>query len=382
MIVTLQGGDAGTTSSNLNGVYEFLDLSPGNYVLTAEKQDQASNGVSTLDLILIYQHMLGNIPITDPYLLLAADVDHSGFISTLDLIMIRRMILGLVDQWPGGSTWFFVDANYEFTDPSNPWPEFEAATQIVVNDLVTCTYDADFVGYKIGDMNSTAKLSKSGLGDWPLSVLEQQLVPGQRYEVVVKGNQLGELSGFQFDLNVDPLAVEIVDIREGLLTADYLNEGRLREGRVLVSWNQTKLPVTGDADLFTLVLRAKEHTTLSRVLEIREDGMRSEAYDESRRRRPIVLDLEAQRTPGLELYQNVPNPFVDRTWIRFHLPQAGHVVLRISDINGRTVYQTAGDFPAGDQQFEVAGDAIPSGVFYYTVQTDRERQTRKMVRTR
>jgi len=54
------------------------------------------NGVSTFDLILINQHILGVQPFDDPYDYLAADVNNTSSITILDMIGIRRAILGQV----------------------------------------------------------------------------------------------------------------------------------------------------------------------------------------------------------------------------------------------------------------------------------------------
>jgi hypothetical protein len=134
--------------------------------------------------------------------------------------------------------------------------------------------------------------------------------------------------------------------------------------------------------LFTLVLRAKERTNLAKVIRINEEGLTPEAYDQRLRRGPIALRFGELETTAFELFQNRPNPFVERTTIPFYLPEAGRVLLRINDVSGRTVYQTNGDFPSGYQQFEIDGQAIPSGVFYYTVQTESGQLTRKLVHTR
>jgi hypothetical protein len=248
--------------------------------------------------------------------------------------------------------------------------------------MQACMLDADFIGIKLGDLNGTAKLAASAAGDWPVIIDNQQLQSGNSYLVPVRGSDMERLSGFQFDLGVDLSAVELVAVRPGLLTADHVGGSRLRNGRVTVSWNQQQLPVIGDAELFTLVLRAKANTTLGEVLRIREDWLQAESYDQRRLHRSVDLQIDAMPAIGFEVFQNTPNPFVEQTNIGFHLPAAGQVLLRISDVNGRTVYQTEGDFPAGYQQFVVDGADIPGGVFYYTVQSEGMRLTRKLVHAR
>ena len=45
---------------------------------------------------------------------------------------------------------------------------------------------------------------------------------------------------------------------------------------------------------------------------------------------------------GFELYQNQPNPFVNKTMVGFHLPEATEATLTVYDEAGRMVYQKKG----------------------------------------
>jgi len=85
------------------------------------------------------------------------------------------------------------------------------------------------------------------------------------------------------------------------------------------------------------------------------------------------------------LYQNHPNPFNPRTTIRYDLPQAGHVSLRIYDVTGqllKTLVNT--NQPAGVYQVEWNGrdehqQPVSSGIYFYTLRAGEHRQTRRMV---
>lgn len=47
------------------------------YTVTADKNDDVLNGVSTLDLVMIQRHILGLNPLDSPHKLIAADVNNS-----------------------------------------------------------------------------------------------------------------------------------------------------------------------------------------------------------------------------------------------------------------------------------------------------------------
>lgn len=138
------------------GNYRMNGLAQGyDYTLTADKVDKAVNGVSTYDLLLITQHILGKKPLNSPYQMLAADVNQSGTISTLDILKIRKVILNIDTTFEGGKSWLFVDAKHRFKNPSNPWAE-SIPKFIQFNDLDKSVGDAGFIGIKLGDVNGSA----------------------------------------------------------------------------------------------------------------------------------------------------------------------------------------------------------------------------------
>jgi hypothetical protein len=50
---------------------------------------------------------------------------------------------------------------------------------------------------------------------------------------------------------------------------------------------------------------------------------------------------------GFELYQNQPNPFVNKTFVGFNLPEAAAATLTVYDETGRAVFTQKGDFAKG-----------------------------------
>jgi len=139
--------DAPVTQAD--GFYQGLVDFEGQYNLTPIKEgDNAINGVTTFDLVLLRKHILGIDPFTNPYQLLAADVNGSNSVTTLDLVNIRKLILGINSSF-SVPTWRFVPANYEFTDPLNPWN----FPQVLPVDAPFPVVNADFIGIKAGDLN-------------------------------------------------------------------------------------------------------------------------------------------------------------------------------------------------------------------------------------
>ena len=90
------------------------------------------------------------------------------------------------------------------------------------------------------------------------------------------------------------------------------------------------------------------------------------------------------------LFQNFPNPFNPETWIPYTLAHDASVNIRIYDIQGQLVRQMGlGQQPAGSYLTREAaaywdgkdqlGEAVSSGVYFYTLKADTFQATRRMV---
>ena len=86
---------------------------------------------------------------------------------------------------------------------------------------------------------------------------------------------------------------------------------------------------------------------------------------------------------GFELYQNQPNPFVNKTFIGFHLPEAANATLRVFDETGRMIFTQNGDFAKGYNTFAIDRQLVnTTGVLYYTVETTTDSATKKMIQSK
>jgi photosystem II stability/assembly factor-like uncharacterized protein len=82
------------------------------------------------------------------------------------------------------------------------------------------------------------------------------------------------------------------------------------------------------------------------------------------------------------LNQNYPNPFNPSTTIRFGLPKAGKVTLKIYDVTGREVAAlfNSMELNAGTVTYEFDASRFASGVYFYTlIVNDNKIDTKKMV---
>ncbi len=83
------------------------------------------------------------------------------------------------------------------------------------------------------------------------------------------------------------------------------------------------------------------------------------------------------------LLSNFPNPFNPSTLIRFTLPEAGRVSLKVFDMLGREVAMLVNeDHPAGSHQVLFDASALPSGVYFYRLEFAGSAKIQKMILAR
>jgi len=92
-----------------------------------------------------------------------------------------------------------------------------------------------------------------------------------------------------------------------------------------------------------------------------------------------VTDIEM--LTSFSLKQNYPNPFNPVTEIRFDLPQSSEVKLVVFNALGQIVSELIKNrqMTAGVHSIHFDGKELPSGIYFYRLETNRFTKTRKMV---
>ena len=81
-----------------------------------------------------------------------------------------------------------------------------------------------------------------------------------------------------------------------------------------------------------------------------------------------------------KLYQNYPNPFNPSTTIRFQMPERSEVSLKIYDLLGnevKTLFNEIKD--AGFYDYDFNAGSLASGIYFYSLHTDKFSKTYKMI---
>ncbi len=376
--VSLSSEDGEVMSSMATGQAGFYALgSPygADVRVGVRKDGDDRNGVSTLDLILLQKHLLGKAKLQGA-LRHAGDINNDNRISVVDLVMLRKLILGSDSALTHSDSWRFYAT--------------EGGKQIYeVNDFSE-QMEVDWTGVKIGDLNmdydprrAQGRSSKSLV----LEVEDQRLEAGVKYRVSLSsGSDLRDLRGYQYTLEIDPAAVQIVSIDEtGALPlgAENFSSHALSEGKVSVSWHDASggsSVLTNGEVLYSVIVEAKEDTRLSEVLTLSSSITRAEAYDEEGTMGvaiEFIGDVDAKQE--FALHQNRPNPFRGETVISFTLPESQRATLTIYDGTGRMLKQYERVFDKGYNMVDVELEQVAAqGVLYYQLDTKDFTASRKM----
>lgn len=391
--VQIAGSKSRDIMTDAKGHFVFPDLAFGeDYSVVPYKDDEPLNGVSTLDLILISKHILGIQRLDTPYKIIAADVDRSGHVSTFDLIRLRRLILHVEDELPSQSgSWRFVDASFRFPVPSNPFSTYFPEVYNI-NDFADQEMYADFIAIKIGDVNASAKVNSIGEtetrgsgGKMTFLTPEQEWNTGEQVKVTLRAKDMDKFEAYQFTLAYDVNVLELEDISSGSSAAHMDEEhfGRRYEadGFLTVSWNESStIRLTEESDLFTLTFNTLQPGRLSDLITINSRMTAAEAYPRENEPASIELSFEQDKNPGYELLQNKPNPFNDQTTIGFYLPKQADTQITIYDLSGKTVWQQSGSFQEGYNAISLKRDDLPmAGIYYYTLESGRFKETKKLL---
>jgi hypothetical protein len=366
--------------TNDNGIYTFSNALPvgSNLTVTPLKDDNHLNGVSTFDLVQISKHILGLEPLGSPYKMIAADANKSNSITTFDIVEIRKLILGIYAELPSNTSWRFVDKNYVFPNPDNPFQD-QFPELVAVQNMQSATLNSDFVSVKIGDVNNTVianSLMSSddrGANTLHFDVQDRSVQAGEEFVVTFKAAE--KTAGYQFTLNTN-----------GLEALEVIPGDNMKADNFALFGDAVTASVDGNAGTFSVKFRAVQAGELSRMLGFSHRITRAESYSEAGALNEVALRFNNAggaivSGTGFELLQNVPNPVSSLTRISFNLPEAAEATLTVSNAEGRIIKVVKGAFAKGLNTVTLQRSDLAAGLLFYQIDTPTHSAVKKMIVT-
>jgi len=373
----------------VDGTFAFSDNDLFiDYDVTAALNDNPTNGVSTLDLVLIQRHIVGLSELDSPYKVIAADISNDEKLSALDIIELRKVILGVQDEFNSVDSWRFVDAAQEFADVLSPWP---VDYSVDIDNLESNIYSANMVAVKMGDVNDTYASFTNQSTDVrsgnsvSLSVVDAELVSNTVGIIEITNDEKVTTQGLQMSIEfnkVTPITIE--SSLAGFGDANYSINGNL----VTISWSANTLK-TVDAGqvLFTIICNVESNIAISDVITISDRKLRSEVYlgelHDINNVELVVRDgngSEVEFTSKV-LLQNEPNPFTNETTISYFLNNMEtSATIKVIDVMGKVVYSQSVNSNKGWNTHSISqSDLAASGVYYYQLDAGNFSEIKSMI---
>lgn len=181
--------------------------------------------------------------------------------------------------------------------------------------------------------------------------------------------------------------------------ADYDNNGQIesipKEIDGLIKKLKYYLPPTGVDSVSWQAIRDSNNVTINKAyFNYRffyyegSKGMHNTMYTVNALRSSIIalggvlsVDTQTPEMPiELALSQNYPNPFNPTTRINYTVPTGTKVKLAVYDLLGKEVAVLVDSYKdAGSYTVEFNGFNLPSGVYFYNLQTDKHSSTKKLM---
>ncbi len=373
-------GSSGSTNTALNAItdeegrFSFNAIPTGaDYRILPSKNDDPLNGVSTYDLMLLNQHIIGHKPLDHPYKIIAADANNSRSVTTADIVELRKLILGLYTQLPAAPSWRFVAADYVFPNPNNPFQEI-FPEQRFLKDLSADALSEHFVAIKVGDLNGNAITGSLhavqerapdtvGLHVYPVypQALTDPSPERREMELLFEAEKpLCALQGTFHHLGWKLTAIEpaanmsaehfALFPQQHLFTVAWEGSGR-------PAW-RVKFKATG-ADL------AEQHLYLSSA--VTPAMAFADTPDPLRLRLHVGTTPSAAEESPLKVYGVEPNPCGEQALLRFFVSRPTDILLDIIDLTGKTRFSQKSHFAAGLQTIELqpALQQAPPGMYFF-----------------
>ena len=383
-LIQLEGNSNDKIMTNDRGEFNFANVVAGqNYMIKPVKDDDAVNGVNTLDLLHVQRHILGITQLRSPYKMIAADANKDAQITVADLVDLKKLVLRSIDKLPSNTSWRFVDKNYAFTSVENALAE--SYTELYEIKNLNDNMKVDFVAVKVGDIDATAATNASALttirtgANQILTTNYGKVSKGESFEVTVSLKEAQQLFGMQYGLTFDPAKAELKAVKSKIegVNEESFNLEMSQEGKILSSWTA---PYGEEvSELITLTFIAKQNVTKEQLLSIDNSIIQAHAYDSSLEINGLEV-RNGEGNAGFELFQNAPNPFGTQTLIHFTLPEAMNAKLTIFDMTGKVVKIINRASEAGQNQIVItATDLENAGMYFYTLEAGAFRATKKMV---
>ena len=361
------------TSSSGNYMFNNNDMF-ADYQLAAYKEDNHANGVSTADVIKIYNHLAGQEKFESPYKLIAADVTNDKRITIEDVAEMKSLIIGQQQVFKENEAWRFTSDLEEFFDASNPWPFVEKMT---ISNLTADLYDRDFTAVKIGDVTDDALATAESREQQvvQLSITDKWLEKGEVFEMTVKAKSAQDIIGMQGTISMENVDVELAGNRFAIDDTEYFNN--INTNTLSYSFHEIQNKKT--EFLFTVKGLSAKEGFLSDFFEFNDLITKTEVYGNDGRTSIVEVNFILEN-PSFTAGNFTPNPFMETTTMDVQIPEEGLLQYAIYAADGRRVMQKHVKLNSGLHKIKIRNeDLLRKGLYTVVLEYNGQKRIKRLV---
>ncbi len=368
-------------TTTATGQFYWDSLPTGlSYKILPIKDNDALNGVTTLDIVEINKHILGVKPLDSPYKMLAADVNRSGSITSLDMLDIRKLILRKTTSFGNNTSWRFIMKSDTFVDPNTPFTTNLHESWTI--DTLKTTKSCDFIALKVGDVNLTSnpnsllgstvrnnlvKLVNLEASDWKAHE-QNTLVLSLEDEVL--------MDGFQMAIRFDDYKLQYIgtDITSDV-SSEYVYYDK-KNSTINISYLQSAQ--NNNNPTIKLNFIPKNNLNPTNLFSIDNLVLPSELYQNDK-----IYDLKLQykqeNTNEFSIISS-NNNLQSSIWnLQFYAPKEEIFYMIITDEMGRKIYQNAENALIGNNSIQLNTSKFSNGIYFYSLTNKQITKNGKLI---
>ena len=361
-----------------DGQFEFEEVTFfDSYTLAPKKNDDLLNGLSTLDLVLIQRHILGQKKLETPHQLICADVNKNKSINIGDLVMLRKALLGTINNFGDNTSYRFLPLSTQFENPEYPYDFNE---KVEIPEVQEDVLNNNFAILKIGDVNKSASYftqsedAESRTKPIEVTATNVEFNAGQTVELPLTIHLDDDIVGMQFTFEYNMDELELIGFTSNNINLSPDNYEINHNGTASLSWSDVNTKMKKGTPLVKALFTAKKRGDMSSV-NISSEQLEAEAYTQDLTTSKLVYRMNegvSSTKIADSAISTSPNPFSTVTTFQYDVKNAGMVDLRIVDVNGKQVYSKLSDKTPGHYSATITNSDLNDmpGIYYIKLTAD------------
>lgn len=334
------------------------------------------DGISTADIIKIQRHLLGLEIIENPLDLLAADVDLNKRISTKDITWMRKLILGQISEIPNQDSYLFINKNYSFKNPLNPFEEMDSSKQVSV-ETINEDYSIELLGVKLGDVNHSFRANGLQVDNQNQVQFNYQINNGV-LEIYVNDSRI--IDGFQFEIVYKDLCLEPWTTANSNLINWTESNYNIDGSKIRISYSHHQAFLIEKHKPFLMIPFHASRSNCEPNLYL-SSSFQNELYSKNEvlQINELVreVDHKTQGEVDIDVY---PNPFSDQLNIRLKSGVETSFQLEVYTMELKSVISTTYQFQKGENIIELKKQQLPgSGIYIMNIKSSKISKIIKIV---